>query len=82
MTHSDSTDGSEFRDEFGGREPASDTDAFGGPEPASDTDAFGGPSIVERANFRDGTLTLRSGTRGAVEFGAFDRLCATSEVLQ
>jgi hypothetical protein len=43
MTHSDSTDGSEFRDEFGGPEPASDTDAFGGPEPASDTDAFGGP---------------------------------------
>ena len=43
MTHSDSTDGSEFRDGFGGPEPASDTDAFGGPEPASDTDAFGGP---------------------------------------
>jgi hypothetical protein len=43
MTHPDSTDGPEFRDEFGGREPASDTDAFGGPEPASDTDAFGGP---------------------------------------
>ena len=43
MTHSDSTDGPEFRDEFGGREPASDTDAFGGPEPVSDTDAFGGP---------------------------------------
>jgi hypothetical protein len=43
MTPSDSTDGQEFRDEFGGREPASDTDAFGGPQPASDTDAFGGP---------------------------------------
>jgi hypothetical protein len=43
MTRSDSTDGPEFRDEFGGPEPASDTDAFGGPEPASDTDAFGGP---------------------------------------
>ena len=26
--------------------------------------------VVERANFREGTLTLRFGTRGAVEFGA------------
>jgi hypothetical protein len=43
MTHPDSTDGPEFRDEFGGREPASDTDEFGGPQPASDTDEFGGP---------------------------------------
>lgn len=42
MTHPDNTDGPEFHDEFGGREPASDTDEFGGPEPASDTDKFGG----------------------------------------
>jgi hypothetical protein len=29
----DSTGGSEFRDEFGGPEPASDTDQFGGRQP-------------------------------------------------
>jgi len=43
MTHSDSANGPGFRDEFGGPEPAEDTDAFGGPEPANDTDQFGGP---------------------------------------
>jgi hypothetical protein len=42
MTHSDSTDSPESPDEFGGREPASDTDQFGGPQPADDTDQFGG----------------------------------------
>ena len=42
MTRSDSAGGSEFRDEFGGRQPPGDTDEFGGPEPPDDTDQFGG----------------------------------------
>lgn len=33
---------SEFSDEFGGREPATDTDQFGGPEPADDPGLLGG----------------------------------------
>jgi hypothetical protein len=32
VMHSDSTDGPQSPDEFGGPEPASDTDEFGGPQ--------------------------------------------------
>jgi len=45
----------EFQDEFGGRQPASDTDQFGGPEPADDTDQFGGPEPASDTDQFGGT---------------------------
>jgi hypothetical protein len=42
MTRSNSTGGSDFPDEFGGREPLDAPDEFGGPEPLDAPDEFGG----------------------------------------
>jgi hypothetical protein len=68
--------------------PANDTnwtlalDAAAIPDTTAAGRIHGQDFIVERANFQNGTLTLRAGTRGAVEFGVFINFSgAQAEVL-